>query len=63
MRGTLRHLFTRIYVDGERALASDPVLALVPRSRRDTLVAKRATGAWLFEIRLQGDTETVFFDL
>jgi protocatechuate 3,4-dioxygenase alpha subunit len=63
MRGMLRHLFTRIYFDGDRSLVSDPVLALVPRWRRDTLVAKNLAGEWLFEIRLQGDAETVFFDL
>ena len=63
MRGMLRHLFTRIYFGDDPELARDAVLALVPSPRRETLVAKRIAGEWLFEIRLQGDAETVFFDL
>jgi protocatechuate 3,4-dioxygenase alpha subunit len=63
MRGMLRHLFTRIYFAGDAALARDAALAIVPVSRRETLVARHIAGEWLFEIRLQGDAETVFFDL
>jgi protocatechuate 3,4-dioxygenase alpha subunit len=45
-------------------LAEDAVLALVPEERRATLLARRdAAGQWNFEIRLQGDGETVFFDV
>jgi protocatechuate 3,4-dioxygenase alpha subunit len=63
MRGLLRHLFTRVYFAGDPALDADPVLALVPADRRETLVAQPAgDGAWTFVIRLQGDHETVFFD-
>ena len=64
-RGLLRHLFTRIYFDGDERLSSDPVLALVPEPRRQTLAAHAhptAPGRWMFDIRLQGDHETVFFD-
>jgi protocatechuate 3,4-dioxygenase alpha subunit len=46
--------------------ARDPVLALVPEERRATLLAKPAAehpGLWSHEIRLQGDAETVFFDV
>jgi protocatechuate 3,4-dioxygenase, alpha subunit len=62
-RGMLRHLYTRIYFADEAAAnAADPVLALVPANRRDTLIAKRAAdGAYQFDIRIQGDAETVFF--
>jgi protocatechuate 3,4-dioxygenase beta subunit len=38
----------------------------VPEDRRSTLLARGLPdnrAAWLFEIRLQGDAETVFFDL
>jgi protocatechuate 3,4-dioxygenase alpha subunit len=62
-RGMLRHIFTRVYFAGDPLLADDPVLALVPEARRQTLVAEQAEDAWAMTIRLQGDGETVFFDL
>ncbi len=66
-RGMLLHAYTRIYFDGEAANAADPVLALVPAERRATLIAARAQGGgnavYHFDIHLQGDNETVFFDL
>jgi protocatechuate 3,4-dioxygenase alpha subunit len=62
-RGVLVRLMTRIYFSDEPANASDPVLALVPAERRDTLIAKRgADGVLRLDIRLQGDGETVFFE-
>jgi protocatechuate 3,4-dioxygenase alpha subunit len=63
-RGMLLQNYTRIYFDDEAANAADPVLALVPADRRATLIAKRGqSGAYRFDIRLQGDDETVFFDV
>ncbi len=66
-RGMLLHLYSRIYFDGEAANAADPVLALVPPDRRATLIAKRQPGngnpVYRFDIRLQGEDETVFFDI
>ncbi len=63
-RGLLVRLATRIYFDGEPGNAEDPVLALVPAERRATLIAKRgADGVFRFDIRLQGESETVFFDV
>jgi len=65
-RGMLRHLYTRIYFGDEAGNSIDPVLALVPADRRATLVAKRKTGGnavYTFDIHLQGDNETVFFDV
>ena len=54
---------TRIYFSDEPANAADPVLALVPDERRGTLIAQRgADGAFRFDIRLQGEDETVFFE-
>jgi protocatechuate 3,4-dioxygenase alpha subunit len=64
-RGILKRLFTRIYFAGEPANAADPILALVPADRRDTLLAKPdATRPALFrlDVHLQGGNETVFFD-
>ena len=66
MRGLLRHLVTRIYFEGEAANANDPVLALVPAERRETVMAEResgSTGTFVWNIRLQGEDETVFFDV
>jgi protocatechuate 3,4-dioxygenase alpha subunit len=63
-RGLLRHLYTRIYFEGDPALEMDPLLSVVPADRRSTLLACRTSaGEWEFIVRLQGDRETVFFDL
>jgi protocatechuate 3,4-dioxygenase alpha subunit len=65
-RGLLAHLHTRVYFEGEPANAKDPVLALVPEERRATLLARQSEtdpAAWSFDIVLQGDGETVFFDV
>ena len=62
-RGLLRQLHTRIYFPDDPAIAGDPVLALVPERRHQTLFASRTSepDRWTFHIRLQGDDETVFF--
>lgn len=61
-RGLLRHLVTRIYFPDEtEANAIDPVLSLVEPARRETLIAKSYGGVLHFDVRLQGDEETVFF--
>jgi protocatechuate 3,4-dioxygenase, alpha subunit len=63
-RGLLRQIYTRIYFAGDPDLGSDAVLALVPEGRRPTLFAHPGgVGEWVFDLRLQGDAETVFFDL
>jgi protocatechuate 3,4-dioxygenase alpha subunit len=65
-RGLLKQLCTRVYFAGEAANAHDAVLALVPEARRETLMANPVagqSGTWAIEIRLQGDRETVFFDV
>jgi len=65
MRGLLRHLVTRIYFDGDPAIDRDAILALVPAGRRATLVARGSDdgATWDFIVRLQGERETVFFDV
>jgi protocatechuate 3,4-dioxygenase alpha subunit len=61
-RGLLRHLVTRVYFPDEAdANATDPVLNLVEPARRETLIAKNGTGGLHFDVRLQGERETVFF--
>ena len=64
-RGLLGHVCTRVYFEGDPALDGDPILALVPPERRQTLLAKRnaTSGEWTFDINLQGAQETVFFDV
>jgi protocatechuate 3,4-dioxygenase alpha subunit len=64
-RGLLNRLCTRVYFEGDPALAGDLVLALVPEDRRQTLLAHKdgASGWWVFDIHLQGERETVFFDV
>jgi len=66
-RGMLLHQYTRIYFSGEAANAADPVLALVPADRRATLIAQQASctgnAVYRFDIHLQGDDETVFFEV
>ncbi|WP_372344905.1 protocatechuate 3,4-dioxygenase subunit alpha [Streptomyces sp. KL116D] len=62
-RGLLVHLFTRIYFEGDPALATDPLLSRLAPDRRDTLIAKRqGDGTYRFDIRLQGEGETVFLE-
>jgi protocatechuate 3,4-dioxygenase, alpha subunit len=63
-RGLLDRVVTRIYFgDEEEANAADPVLRSVPEERRSTLIAQpEGDGtSYRFDIRLQGEGETVFF--
>jgi protocatechuate 3,4-dioxygenase alpha subunit len=66
-RGMLVHAFTRMYFPDEAAAnGKDPVLQSVPADRRNTLIAQKVEvpggAAYRFDIHLQGDNETVFFD-
>ncbi len=67
-RGMLSHAFTRLYFSDEAAAnEADPVLNAVEAGRRATLIAgrgeRRGRTVYRFDIRLQGDGETVFFDV
>jgi len=64
-RGINIGLSTRMYFGDEiKANEADPVLSLVePARRRETLVARSEGNTYHFDIRLQGEGETVFFDL
>jgi protocatechuate 3,4-dioxygenase alpha subunit len=63
MRGMLLHAFTRVYFSDEPANAVDKVLNAVPEARRNTLIATHeGGGVYRFDIHMQGDNETVFFD-
>lgn len=65
-RGMLIHAMTRIYFSDEAANADDPVLRAIDSTRRSTLIAQRHEFGDLpcyhFDIRLQGNGETVFFN-
>jgi protocatechuate 3,4-dioxygenase alpha subunit len=63
-RGLLKRLATRLYFQDAPGNDADPVLAVVPEGRRETLIAKRQEdGVWWLDIVVQGDGETVFFDI
>lgn len=67
-RGMLVHAFTRIYFADEKLNDSDPVLQSVKnKARRRTLIAarteKNSKTVYRVDIRLQGEGETVFFDM
>jgi protocatechuate 3,4-dioxygenase, alpha subunit len=68
-RGINIGLATRMYFsDEEDANVQDPVLNIIdPPLRRQTLIARREVRdggvVYVFDIRLQGDDETVFFDV
>ena len=63
-RGLLHRVVTRIYfADEPEANASDRVLMSVPPERRATLLAQPVDGGYRFDVRLQGERETVFFDI
>jgi protocatechuate 3,4-dioxygenase alpha subunit len=59
-RGLMNRLFTRVYLPGPAALASDALLGSLPDARRETLVARRDDDGLLFDVTLQGNGETVF---
>ena len=65
-RGIQKRLATRVYFERNAANNEDPILALVPKDRRTTLLARSdpgRAGGWVIEIRLRGTNETVFFDV
>lgn len=65
MRGLLRHLLTRMYFPDDTSNEDDVILRLAPAERRATLIARAASdedGVLLWDIHLQGEDETVFFE-
>lgn len=62
MRGLLKAAPTRIYFADEPWNTEDGILALVPADRRDTLIARQTSpGQYVWDVRMQGVGETVFF--
>ena len=67
-RGLLKPLYTRVYFAGDPANDTDPVLQTIDDpDRRTTLLATQvgppAHALWRFDIVMQGERETVFFDI
>jgi protocatechuate 3,4-dioxygenase alpha subunit len=66
-RGLLKQLFTRIYFTGDPLNETDPVLLSIDDpGRRETLLATpngSDAGTWHLDIVMQGENETVFFDI
>lgn len=64
MRGLLKHLYTRMYFEGDPMNESDPTLQAVPQDQRHTLLAQPVAGKpgeYTWNIHLQGQHETAFF--
>jgi protocatechuate 3,4-dioxygenase alpha subunit len=62
MRGLLMPVHTRLYFPDDPANAEDPVLRSVPEARRGTLNARAiAENTLEWDVRIQGEHETVFF--
>jgi protocatechuate 3,4-dioxygenase, alpha subunit len=64
-RGMLARLVTRIYFPEEEAAnAADPVLSSLPATAAsETLIAAKTDDGYRFDVHLQGENETVFFDI
>ena len=62
-RGLLRHQLTRVYFPDEaEANGADPVLSSLDDAERATLTAEQDDGSLRFDIRMQGEQATVFFE-
>ena len=64
-RGLLRQVTTRMYFpDEEEANAADPVLTLIedPALRRTLIARDEGDGSYRFDVHLQGENQTAFFE-
>lgn len=61
-RGLLKHQFTAVLLADDAALEQSALLAQVPSARRWTLLAQPVEGVYHWDLRLQGERETVLFD-
>jgi protocatechuate 3,4-dioxygenase alpha subunit len=61
-RGLLMHQFTAVFLEDDNLDGSE-MLRQVPAERRATLIARKTgPAAYTWDIRMQGENETVFFD-
>ena len=66
-RGMLIHVMTRVYFEGEPGNGNDPLLRSLPEEKRGRLLARLESGSgspkvYRFDVRLQGEGETPFFE-
>jgi protocatechuate 3,4-dioxygenase alpha subunit len=62
-RGLVKHQFTAVFLEDDAGLAHSPILDQVPEARRATLLARKTgDGQYHWDIRMQGEKETAFFD-
>lgn len=61
--GLLDRVVTRVYLPDEPSTMDDPVLSGLPEPQRSTLIARITDDGFAFDVRLQGERETVFFDI
>jgi protocatechuate 3,4-dioxygenase alpha subunit len=62
-RGLVKHQFTAVFLEDDSALAQSAILNQVPAARRSTLLARKVgDGEYRWDIWMQTDKETVFFD-
>ena len=63
-RGLLKQLITRLYFPDEETNAADPVLRSIedPAVRRTLIAHDEGNGSFRFDIHLQGENQTAFFE-
>jgi protocatechuate 3,4-dioxygenase alpha subunit len=62
-RGLVKHQFTALFLEDDAGLAQSAILNQVPAQRRATLLARKSGDAqYRWDIRMQGEQETAFFD-
>jgi protocatechuate 3,4-dioxygenase alpha subunit len=62
-RGLTKHQFTAVFLEDDATLAGSAILGQVPAARRDTLIARKdGEGRYRWDIWMQTEKETVFFD-
>ncbi|MFC3111010.1 protocatechuate 3,4-dioxygenase [Undibacterium arcticum] len=62
-RGLVKHQFTAVFLEDDTGLPQSEILKQVPDYRRETLIArKQADAQYHWDIWMQTDKETVFFD-
>lgn len=62
-RGLVKHQFSAVFLEDDSGLARSAILQQVPAERRATLIARKsAPGVYHWDIWMQSDKETAFFD-
>ena len=62
-RGLVKHQFTAVFLEDDTGLAQSAILTQVPEARRATLLARKVgENSYRWDIWMQTEKETVFFD-